>query len=112
MELVSKQGNRLTHMRQMEGIGSELETSDLVAETKMLQMDLGQGKTALEIHPPRSLFYETVSKVIVALTVKDDGDLMNLLTDLSQVRQKYDKVAPALQDAYPHRLWYRGSRAG
>ena len=44
MELVSKQGNRLTHMRQMEWIGSELETSDLVAEAKMLQMDLGQGK--------------------------------------------------------------------
>lgn len=99
VELVSKQGNRLTHMRQMEGIGSELETSDLVAEAKMLQMDLGQGKTALEIQPPRSLFYETVSKVI-SFTVKDDGDLMNLLTDLSQVRQKYDKVAPALQDAY------------
>ena len=99
VELVSKQGNRLTHMRQMEEIGSELETSDLVAEAKMLQMDLGQGKTALEIQPPRSLFYETVSKVI-SFTVKDDGDLMNLLTDLSQVRQKYDKVAPALQDAY------------
>ena len=99
VELVSKQGNRLTHMRQMEGIGSELETSDLVAEAKMLQMDLGQGKTALEIQPPRSLFYETVSKVI-SFTVKDDGDLMSLLTDLSQVRQKYDKVAPALQDAY------------
>lgn len=99
VELVSKQGNRLTHMRQMEWIGSELETSDLVAEAKMLQMDLGQGKTALEIQPPRSLFYETVSKVI-SFTVKDDGDLMNLLTDLSQVRQKYDKVAPALQDAY------------
>ena len=99
VELVSKQGNRLTHMRQMEEIGSELETSDLVAKAKMLQMDLGQGKTALEIQPPRSLFYETVSKVI-SFTVKDDGDLMNLLTDLSQVRQKYDKVAPALQDAY------------
>ena len=40
-------------MRQMEGIGSELETSDLVAEAKMLQMDLGQGKNGVEIQPPQ-----------------------------------------------------------
>ena len=56
VELVSKQGNRLTHMRQMEGIGSELETSDLVAEAKMLQMDLGQEKRRWKSSHPAAYF--------------------------------------------------------
>ena len=46
-----------------------------------------------------ALFYETVGKE-TGLTVQDDGDLMTLLTDLAKVRQEYDKVAPALQEAY------------
>ena len=53
----------------------------------------------MQIDPPRSLFYETVGKE-TGFTVQNDGDLMNLLTDMAKIRREYEKVAPALQEAY------------
>src|SRR5699024_12859123 len=40
---------------------------------------------------PRSLFYETLSQQS-GFQIGDDGDLMALLTQLAQVKAKYDKV--------------------
>ena len=99
VELVAQKGNGLTHMRQMEGISREMEQCDMVAHCSVLQMDLGTGRTALQMDPPRSLFYETVGKE-TGFTVQNDGDLMNLLTDMAKIRREYEKVAPALQEAY------------
>ena len=99
VELVSRQECDLTHMRQLADISRKLEENEMVAHCNMLQMDLGTGRTALQVDPPRNLFYETVGKE-TGFTVQDDGDLMTLLTDLAKVRQEYDKVAPALQEAY------------
>ena len=99
VELISGKGAGLTHMRQIDSIGTELEGSDLVAEARMLQMDPGQGKAQLQVAPPRSLFYETVGKE-TGFAVQNDGDLMTLLTELARVRQAYDRIAPTLQEAY------------
>lgn len=99
VELVARQGNKLTHIRQMDDMVRELEQDDMVSAATLLQMDLGLGRAQLRMSPPRGLFYETVSKA-TGLTVRDDGDLMALLTELSQVKKEYGKVAPALQEAY------------
>ena len=99
VELVAREGGRLTHMRQMDAVARELEQSDMIECVKLRQMDLGLGCAALQMDPPRALFYETVGKE-TGFTVQDDGDLMDLLTDLSKVRREYDKVAPALRAAY------------
>lgn len=58
-------------------------------------MDLGQGVAQASIRLPRGLFYTTLSQRS-GLSVSDDGDLMELLTELAEVRKAYDKVAPAL----------------
>ena len=47
---------------------------------------------------PRALFYRTLSEQS-GFDVKDDGDLLSLLTELSSVKAEYDKVAQAVSDA-------------
>ena len=62
-------------------------------------MDLGVGSASVRMEPPRKLFYDTVGKE-TGFSVQNDGDLMTLLSELSKIKAEYDKVAPALQEAY------------
>ena len=69
-----------------------------ISAAKTLSIDLGTGIAQAELQLPRSLFYQTLSQQS-GFDVKDDGDLMSLLTQLSSVKAEYDKVAQAVQDA-------------
>ena len=60
-------------------------------------IQLGIGLAAADLDLPRSLFYETLSDQS-GFTIRDDGDLMDLLTELAGVKYEYDKVATALQE--------------
>jgi stage IV sporulation protein A len=58
---------------------------------------MGKGTVSVDIDVPRELFYSTLGD-ISGFSVKDDGDLVTLLGELSRIKSKYDKVAQALED--------------
>lgn len=62
------------------------------------RIDLGRGVAQARVRLPRSLFYQTLTERS-GLTVSDDGDLMQLLTELADAKRQYDRVAPALTAA-------------
>ncbi len=59
-------------------------------------LDLGTGVARAELELPRGLFYDTLSRQC-GFTVRDDGDLMNLLSGLADMKRRYDRVASALE---------------
>lgn len=69
-----------------------------ISAAKTTNIQLGTGVAQAELQLPRSLFYQTLSEQS-GFDVKDDGDLMSLLTQLSSVKAEYDKVAQAVHDA-------------
>lgn len=69
-----------------------------ISSARITSVQLGTGVAAAELQLPRALFYGTLSERS-GFAVKDDGDLMSLLTELSSVKAEYDKVAQALHDA-------------
>ena len=78
-----------------------------VSSARISGIQLGTGLAAADLDLPRGLFYETLSNQS-GFTIQDDGDLMELLTELAGVKSEYDKVAAALQEVKRDRLWYRG----
>ena len=70
---------------------------DCIDRTDIRAIHLGTGVAMVELSVPRSLFYQTLSEQS-GLEVKDDGDLLQMLTMLSAVKTEYDKVSQALQD--------------
>ena len=82
-------------IRQLAPYLSSLQNTENVESAGVDAMDLGQGVAQASIRLPRGLFYTTLSQRS-GLSVSDDGDLMELLTELAEVRKVYDKVAPAL----------------
>lgn len=82
-------------IRQLAPYLASLQNTENVESAGVDAMDLGQGVAQASIRLPRALFYTTLSQRS-GLSVSDDGDLMELLTELAEVRKAYDKVAPAL----------------
>jgi len=71
---------------------SELEE---VQEVTVGPLDLASGTVSCTLRFPEALFYRVLSDK-TGVTVENDGALMSLLTELSQIRQEYHRISDAL----------------
>ena len=92
-------GESLQHIREVEPVIRAMGEEDDISLSRLLSIDLGRGIAQAELQLPRELFYRTISEQS-GFSVSDDGDLMDLLTELADVKSKYDKVASALSNVY------------
>jgi len=83
-------------IRDVEHAVSAIGECDNVSAARVDSIDLGTGLACAALDLPRSLFYDTISQRS-GFSIHDDGDLMALLTELSCVKQEYDKVSDALR---------------
>ncbi len=60
-------------------------------------IDLGTGKAHIEVKVPRELYYKVV-KEISGFDVAGEGKLLTLLSELSDVKRRYDKIQIALTE--------------
>ena len=66
-----------------------------VRSVAVTEINLGSGTVDCRIEFPEALFYEIISSK-VGIPIENDGKLLQLLTELSAVKQEYDKIADAL----------------
>ena len=60
--------------------------------------DLGTGIVRITLDLPKLLFYKVLGDA-TGVKLEDDGDLISLVTQLSQSKQVYDKLSDALESA-------------
>ena len=70
---------------------------EAVQNYSVRQIDLGTGTISCVLQFPEELFYSVLSEQS-GFDVKNDGDLIGLLEQLSSVKREYDKVANALDE--------------
>ena len=80
---------------QAEGILKTLEELEQVSEVQIRGMDLSTGAVDCDVRFPEKLFYEVLSQR-TGVNVNGDGALMKLLTELTAVKQEYDRISDAL----------------
>lgn len=97
-QAVRDEAKDLCHIRELDAALEGMRKCDAIQSTAIRSIDLGIGAAEAEIHLPRSMFYATISQQS-GLSVSDDGDLMQLLTQLGAEKTEYEKVAEALRDA-------------
>lgn len=68
-----------------------------VSAVEMMKSDLGTGAVSVSVQLPRALYYKTISEQ-TGLEVKNDGDLISTLAEMSRVKLDYDKLRTALDD--------------
>ena len=97
-QTVREETKALCHIRELEGALERMCGCEAIQAASIRSINLGIGIAEAELGLPREMFYETITQQS-GLTVTDDGDLMELLTQLGAAKQEYDKVAAALQAA-------------
>ena len=98
MEAVCRVGGRITRMGEVADAFTELLELEQVERTEMVSLDMGTGRAEIEISLCPSLYYDMISRV-TGEEVRDEGTLLSLVRELSAVREKYARVASALEDA-------------
>lgn len=68
-----------------------------ISNVTVKKSDLGTGAITVSVQLPRALYYKTISDE-TGLEVKNDGDLISTLAEMSAVKQDYDKLRAALED--------------
>ncbi len=83
---------------QAEEILCKLEELEPVQQLRIQGVDPATGSVRCEIQLPQQLFYEILSGR-AGQPIRSDGELLKYLTELSAVKQDYDKISDALTEA-------------
>lgn len=95
-EAMRRSAEKIGRVCEAEPIMRELMSSDDLCGCHIREVDLGSGTVSCVLDFPEELFYEILTEKS-GFPVENDGELMSLLTSLSQVKQAYDKVESALE---------------
>ena len=75
----------------------KLAEQENISSVKIDRRDLGTGAIGVTVQLPRALYYNTISEQ-TGIEVKNDGDLISTLAEMSAVKLDYDKLRTALED--------------
>ena len=97
-EALLSQAEKIGSLSQAEPALSVLSQLEPVQSFSLQSMDLGTGIVCCVIAFPQSMFYEILSARADA-EVRNDAQLLALLTRLSRVAREYEKISDALSSA-------------
>lgn len=86
---------QIATLAQAEPTLAKLQELEQVVRFAIRKVDLANGTVVCELGFPEKLFYEILSSK-AGITVENDAQLLSLLTELSAVKQEYDKISDAL----------------
>ena len=86
---------QIRDLGQAEEVLGQLQDLEQVRDYTLRSIDLSDGTVTCALVFPEALFYEILSSR-AGMTIENDGQLLSLLTELSAVKQEYDKISDAL----------------
>lgn len=98
LEAVCRAASSVSKMGDVANAFAALGESEFVKNVtcKMLNMGTGRAEIALELCP--SLYYDMISEAVGG-EIRDEGALLAEVRTLAEVRQRYQRVAAALEEA-------------
>ena len=75
----------------------KISSTEIILRTNLDDIKLGTGNVNIRIELKEELFYKVLTE-ITGVDVTNEGDLFSIISNLSTVKQKYDKIAYALEE--------------
>lgn len=75
----------------------KLSECDEICRVNLENINLGTGVAQVRVEIPRALFYKTLGEQS-GFEIRDDGDLLPLLTKLAKINAEYKKIEHALEE--------------
>ena len=96
-ETIRECAGNMRYIRDVGAAVSQMGLREEVSRSTVRRMHLGSGVVHAELDLPRGLFYDTLSEES-GFGIRDDGDLLGLLTEMRHVKTEYDKISSALEE--------------
>lgn len=87
---------QIRKMRQVREKIGQLDQCPYIEWAKSDEIDLGDGVVRVTLASPKALFYQIISEQS-GIEVRSDGDLLPLLCEMADIREKYARVEGALE---------------
>ena len=95
-EALLQRSQEIGSLAQAELTLEKLRELEQVLDFHIRAVDLSTGTVSCSLTFPESLFYEILSHK-AGISVRNDGQLLKLLTELAQIKGEYDRISDALQ---------------
>lgn len=97
-EILLQCASQIGPVGQAEGVLTALNHVEQLQGYTLRDIDLATGSVSCVLQFPESLFYQILSSK-AGMTITTDAQLLQLLTELSQIKNEYDKISDALATA-------------
>ena len=94
-EALLTRAQQIGALAQAEATLANLKELEQVLDFSIRSVDLATGTVVCALSFPEKLFYEILSSR-TGMSIENDGQLMELLTELSAIKTEYDKISDAL----------------
>ena len=94
-EALLQRAEEIASLAQAQSTLAQLTQLEQVLDFSVRKIDLGSGTVICSLNFPEKLFYEILSNR-AGIQIENDAQLLALLTELSAVKQEYDKISDAL----------------
>jgi stage IV sporulation protein A len=84
-------------VRECEEVAERIALSDNIESARVSGMDLGQGSVTIKVEIDPSLFFKVLGET-TGLEIKNESDLMPILTELNAIKREYQKIKAALDE--------------
>ena len=88
----------LQKIRDIDDIVNGFENQEFLDGVTVENVELGEGVVNIQLSTKQELFYNVLEEKS-GFKIEEDSQLLNLVTTLSKVKQEYDKIEVALNDA-------------
>lgn len=96
-ESVMECAERMSKISETAAAFSVLDENEYIESASVTDIDFGNGTAQLSIRLPEELYYKTLGDM-TGFDITGDETLVSLLSELSDMKKKYDKIAEALNE--------------
>ena len=79
-------------IRDVYPMADTLRAEDNILSVSVAALQMGRGIADIRVDLPRALYYQTISEQS-GFAIRDDGDLMALLTEMRGIKNEYDRIS-------------------
>ena len=94
-EALLRRSEEISCLAEAECSLAELRKLEAVSDFSIREVDLTTGTVTCALNFPEKLFYEILSSR-AGMEIRNDAQLLSLLTELSRIKGEYDRIADAL----------------
>lgn len=89
--------SNISVLKQVDESISSIRTTEIISNTSLNEINLGNGNVNINIMLNDSLFYQILTEM-TGVNVENEGDLFSTMTSLAYTKKEYDKIAYALEE--------------